>query len=216
MPVHGGNIFSFSSDFRYTPTMIVTISGHPGSGKGTVGKMLAKKLGYRYYSIGDMRRAMAIERGLTLQEFNVLGETKSFTDHQVDLWQAKLGRRRDKLVVDGRTSFHFIPQSVKVFLKVDLGEAARRIYHDRAHVRQFEASHHYRTLKQLEHGLRGRMASDTRRYRKYYQLNIFLAKHYDLVLDTTKLTPQQTLEKIIQYLGSSVRSKAGSHQKTKK
>lgn len=184
----------------YTPVMIITISGTPGSGKSTVGRLLAKKLKYRYYSIGAMRRAMAQERGLTLQEFNVLGEKEGFTDQNVDLWQKKLGLENDNVVVEGRTSFHFIPHSVKIFLAADLSEAARRIFHDPDHVRRFEASHHYKSPKELEHGLRGRIASDTRRYKKYYKLNIFLPKHYDVNLDTTKSTPTQTLIQIMNKL----------------
>lgn len=180
--------------------MIITISGTPGSGKGTVGKLLAKKLGYRYYSIGGIRRAMAIERGMTLQEFNVLGEQKAFTDRDIDAWQKKLGQTKDNLIVEGRTSFHFIPHSVKLFLKADIQVAAKRIFKDTAHVRQFEASHRYSSPTELAHGLRHRIASDNRRYKKYYGLNIFLPKHYDVVIDTTKLTPNTTLRKIIKVL----------------
>lgn len=184
----------------HTLSMIVTISGTPGSGKSTVGKLLAKKLRYKFYSIGGMRRAMAKERGLTLQEFNVLGEKHAFTDIEIDHWQAKLGRTHDNFVVEGRTSFHFIPHSVKVFLSVSLKEAARRIFHDRAHVRRFEASHRYHTPKELEHGLRGRIASDTKRYRKYYRLNIFRKSHYDLWVETTKHTPNKTVTEILIFL----------------
>ena len=180
--------------------MIITISGHPGSGKSTVGKLLAKKLRYRYYSIGAMRRAMAKERGLTLQEFNVLGERQAFTDREVDQWQSRLGREKDKLVVEGRTSFHFIPHSVKILFVVDLRSAAKRIMNDPAHVRRFEASHHYETVKDLVHGLRQRMASDSRRYRKYYRLDIFDRRHYDLVVNTTRTAPRETLANIIKYL----------------
>ncbi len=187
--------------------MIITISGTPGSGKGTVGRLLAKKLGYRYYSIGEMRRAMAIERGMTLQALNVLGEKQPFTDRQVDAWQKKLGRTKDNLVVEGRTSFYFIPHSVKLFLTADLDEAARRIFYDRAHVRRFEASHRYETPKQLVHGLRHRIASDNRRYKKYYGLNIFLLRHYDLVINTTKQRPQDTLREILSFLANPVRGK---------
>lgn len=182
--------------------MIITISGTPGSGKGTVGKMLAKKLKYKYYSIGHMRRAMAIERGMTLQEFNLLGEKQPFTDRDIDEWQKKLGRTRDNLVVEGRTSFHFIPHSVKLFFRTDINEAARRIFHDKAHVRQFEASNKYTNPQQLAHGLRHRIASDTRRYKKYYRLDIFDRKHYDLVINTTTQTPKQTFNKIIKYLAN--------------
>lgn len=180
--------------------MIITISGTPGSGKSTVGKLLAKKLKYKFYSIGAIRRAMAKERGLTLQQFNVLGETKAFTDRDVDEWQRKLGKAKDNLVIEGRTSFYFIPHSIKVFLKADMLEAARRIFHDRAHVRRFEASKHYTTPQQLAHGLRHRVASDNRRYKKYYGLDIFRPSHYDLVLNTSKHQPKQTLAQILKFV----------------
>lgn len=169
--------------------------------------MLAKKLKYRYYSIGQIRREMAIERGMTLQEFNILGEKKAFTDRDIDQWQAKLGRTHDNLVVEGRTSFYFIPHSVKLYFKTNLNEAARRIFHDKAHVRLFEASKKYTNPRQLAHGLRHRMASDNRRYKKYYNLDIFDLKHYDLFIDTSKKEPKAILSQIIQHLANVSQNK---------
>ncbi|MCX6741353.1 MAG: AAA family ATPase, partial [Candidatus Parcubacteria bacterium] len=46
--------------------MIITLSGKPGSGKTTVAKILAEKLGYKFYSTGDLRGQMAMKRGLTI------------------------------------------------------------------------------------------------------------------------------------------------------
>jgi len=42
----------------------VTISGLPGAGSSTLGKSLAKNLGWDYFCGGDFMRAYAIERGL--------------------------------------------------------------------------------------------------------------------------------------------------------
>ena len=64
--------------------MKITISGTPGSGKSTIGKLVSKKLKLKYYDVGNMRRKMAKDMGLTIQEFNKLGEKKSFTDKEVD------------------------------------------------------------------------------------------------------------------------------------
>ena len=107
--------------------MIITISGMPGSGKTTVAKLLAKRLGYEHYSMGDLRGKMAMERGISIDELNKLGEKESWTDKEADDYQKKLGETEDNFVTDGRTGFHFIPHSRKIFLKVDLRIGAERI-----------------------------------------------------------------------------------------
>ncbi len=43
--------------------MIITITGNPDSGKSTLGKKLAKKLGYKRYYIGQIRRDEAKKNG---------------------------------------------------------------------------------------------------------------------------------------------------------
>lgn len=54
--------------------MLITLGGKAGSGKGTVSKLLADKLGYEIISIGSLRRKFAEEMGLSIYEFNLLGE----------------------------------------------------------------------------------------------------------------------------------------------
>jgi len=55
--------------------MIISISGTPGAGKGTLAKNLAAELGWPVFSMGDLRRQAAARRGMTLAEYNKLGET---------------------------------------------------------------------------------------------------------------------------------------------
>lgn len=52
--------------------MIITISGDIGSGKSTTGKLLAKKLDYKYLSTGAIQRQIAEEMGMTTLELNIL------------------------------------------------------------------------------------------------------------------------------------------------
>jgi cytidylate kinase len=108
--------------------MIISISGAEGSGKSTIAKMLAEKLGWPRYYIGGIRREKAKERGLTLEEYNKLGETDPSTDLEVDEYQKKLGETQDNFIIEGRTSWHFIPHSFKIFLDVSFEEGARRIW----------------------------------------------------------------------------------------
>ena len=174
--------------------MIISLSGTPGSGKSTVAKLLAKKLGFDHYSMGDLRRKMAEERGMTLEQLNRLGEKEAFTDKEVDDYQIKLGKEKDNFVIDGRLSFHFIPHSIKVFLDVDLTEGARRVMDSNRGEESFT------DLNKAVEGLKTRIASDKKRYLKYYDIDFFDKKHYDLVIDSTKISPQQVAEKIAEYI----------------
>lgn len=168
--------------------MIITISGVPGSGKTTVAKILAERLGMKFYSMGDLRGKMATERGLTIDELNKLGETEAFTDNDVDTYQTKLGQTEDNFVIEGRLSWHFIPHSFKIFLECDEKEAARRIFLSKRHKsaeRKDEPL--YASIEEAAEVIRHRIASDNLRYGKYYGLQYQDKKNYDLIIDTTNL-----------------------------
>lgn len=171
--------------------MIITISGLPGSGKSTIGKRLATQLGYRFYSMGDLRGKMAMERGMSIDELNKLGEQEGWTDQEVDEYQKKLGETEDNFVIDGRLSWHFIPKSFKVFLTVAVEEGARRIFKKQ---RPDEAP--VGTMQDMVAQIRARIASDNTRYRKWYGVQFNDAKNYDLTINTTALPPKQVVEKI--------------------
>ena len=141
--------------------MIITITGFPGSGNSTVAKQLAKKLGYKHYSAGDMRRQMAKEKGITLAELNKIGETESWTDIEADKRIEKLGLEEDNFVVDAKIGYHFIPNSFKIWLKADIKERAKRISQ---HKRTEET---FQTIEEVEESLKKRLESDKKRYRKY-------------------------------------------------
>lgn len=175
--------------------MIITISGVPGSGKTSVGKILAEKLGYNFYSMGDLRGKMALERGMTIDQLNELGEKDHTTDTSVDEYQKELGQKEDNFVVEGRLSWNFIPHSFKIFLDCEPMEAARRV----------QASHRERPdekisddLSVIRAELDARIGSDLRRYSSIYNINHMDKSHYDLVMDTTESkSAEETAEKIL-------------------
>lgn len=179
--------------------MIITICGEAGSGKSSVGRELARRLGYRFYSIGDVRREMALKRGMSLAEFNRLGEREDFTDREVDGFQEELGKKEDNFVIIGRTSAHFIPHAFKLFLDADLDERARRVLQDSGN-REEET---YSSLEEAREAIRERRKSDELRYRKYYGINPFDKKGYDLVIDTTRISIGEVVDKILDVLRKS-------------
>jgi cytidylate kinase len=173
--------------------MIITISGLPGSGKTTVGRLVAKKLGLKFYSIGDLRGRMAMERGLTIDQLNEIGMKEEWTDREADEYQKTLGRKEDGFVIESRLGFHFIPDSIKIFLKVNLRAAAERIFKN-----QRPDEEKKENVDDILKSMKKRIENDKIRYRKYYGIDNFMDRsHYDHVIDTTNLTIEKVVEKII-------------------
>lgn len=179
----------------YAIHMIVTISGLPGSGKSTIGKMLAEHLSYRFYSMGDLRGKMALDRGMTIDELNKLGEKEDWTDKETDEYQKKLGQTEDNFIIDGRLSYYFIPQSFKLFLDVDPEVAAQRVFKN---PRPDESPKH--RVEEVQKGMSSRLASDARRYKQYYGIIYPDPKAFDLVVNTSHLTPDEIFSRIMDKL----------------
>ena len=171
--------------------MIITISGIAGSGKSTVAKLLAKKLNYKHYSIGDFMRELAKERNTTLLELSKQAEKDQSIDKELDKKQTELGKTQDNFVIDSRLGFHFIKNSKKIFLEVQLNEAAKRILKEK---RQHEQ---YKDIQESIEKIKTRISSEDKRYRGYYNIDYHNKNNYDLVIDTTNIKPEEVVEKII-------------------
>lgn len=175
--------------------MIITISGTAGSGKSTVAKLVAQKLGLKFYSMGDLRGKMAMKRGLTIDELNEIGKTEDWTDREADEYQEKLGKTEDNFIVDGWVSFHFIPHSIKIFLDADLKEAAKRIFKD-----QRPDEPKKETVEEVKEMIEKRIEESRERYKKYYCIDFLDKKHYDFIVDTTEISAEQVADKVVGFV----------------
>jgi len=173
--------------------MIISISGTPGSGKSTLAKFLEQKLKWSRYYMGGLMRKYAKDHNMTLEELNDLCLKDSKIDKDVDLYQTKLGKEHDNFIIEGRTSWHFIPKSLKIFVYVDVEEAAKRIFKDETERNEKK----YHSVEQTKHAILERMTNDSERYRKYYKIEVYDPSNYDVVIDTTGLTIEQAEEKIL-------------------
>jgi len=177
--------------------MIISLSGAPGSGKSTIAQMLAAKLGWPRYYIGGLRREAARKRGLSLAEYNKLGESDISTDKEVDEYQHELGEKEDNFVIEGRTSWYFIPHSWKIYLDVSKEEGAKRILGSLQHKNDRNEDSNIKTLADVLASTSERIASDTRRYRQYYNIDVYDKNNYDFYLDTSNLTPDQAFAAVL-------------------
>jgi len=180
--------------------MIITISGSPGSGKSTVARMIAKRLNIQHFSIGDFMRDIAKEKGISMLEIGKLAETERWIDAKLDDRMMKLGINEDNFIVDARIGFHFIPRSIKIFLTVDLEEGAKRIIKSES-VRKEEKEN--TSLEETKKNIIQRQKSEKERYLNYYEVNHLDMKHYDIVIDTTHISPEEVVQKILAFIGKS-------------
>lgn len=169
--------------------MKITITGMPGSGKTSVGRELAKKFGLEFLSIGDIRGKMATDRGITIEELNKIGETEDWTDKEADDYQKEYGETHDNFIVEGRLAFYFIPDSIKIFLDVDLRAAAERVFNDPRPDEKKRAS-----VEDEMKAMSERTESDKRRYLKYYGVDINDRKQFDIVVNTTNASREEVLK----------------------
>lgn len=175
-------------------TMIITINGRAGSGKSTIAKLLCKKLGFKHYSSGDFMRELAKERNMTLLELSELAERDKSIDEEIDRRQTALGKEQDDFVIDGRLSAHFIPHASKVFLDCEDETRARRI------LKAKRGDENNKNPDQTLENIKKREASETKRYLTYYSFNPYESSNYDLVIDTTNLTPDKIIAKIEEHI----------------
>lgn len=185
--------------------MIISFNGDEGSGKSTIAKRVAESLGYPRYYMGQIFRDMAKKRDLTLVEYLKLGEIDPQVDKEVDDYLLKLASKEDHFVIESRTAWHLIPNSLKIYLKVDEGEGAKRIF-KQLQGETDNARNEDKKVDSLENvlkSIRSRRKTDDLRYQKYYGIDIRKSQNYDLFLDTTKLTRDEVFNHVITFVKSN-------------
>lgn len=172
---------------------IITIAGRPGSGKSATSKLVASRLGYDHFSSGDLFRALGEERGLDVLRANRSAEQNADLDHMVDEKLRQIGLEDDNKVIDSRTAWHWMPQSFKVFLDLDLEVAAKRIIANMEPERM-ESENVPNDPVVYAGQLQERLDSETKRYMNLYEINPYDLGNYDLVVDTAVNNLEQVAE----------------------
>lgn len=175
---------------------IITIAGKPGSGKSTASKALAEQLGYEHFSSGDLFRAIGRERGIDVTQTNRAAEDDKEIDRLVDERLARIGETQDQVAIDSRLAWHWIPQSFKVYLDLDLEVAARRIL---ASIDPNRKQHEHIPdgPKEYAGALQHRLDLEATRYKAKYDVNPYDIANYNLVVDTETNSPGQVVALIL-------------------
>lgn len=185
--------------------MIITISGKPGSGKSSVAKLIADKLKLKHYSMGDLQRKYAKEKGITIEELCKLEAKDPKIDKDIDNYQTKLSEKEDNFIIDGRLSFYFIPRSIKIYLDCSYEEGAKRIYNDTITNKRDSSERKTKSFKEAKDILIKRVETDRKRFLKYYKVDFLDLNNYDLVVDTTNISKKRVSDKIIEFVKNTLK-----------
>ena len=170
--------------------MKIIIAGLGGTGKGTVGKILAERLGYRFMSAGEFFRNIAIELEISLSKLEQLAIDIPLYDKRVDAQTEEFGIKNDDFVFDGRIAQHFIPDSETILLTCENEERFRRIaFRDKI------------SLKEAKEVTLQRERAIKERYKNLYGILKFDdPESFGLVIDTTTLCPKDVAFKIEEFV----------------
>ncbi len=163
--------------------MRIVISGKIGSGKTTVAKKLAKKLNYKYISAGEIFRQIAKDKNLSLIELSKLAESDPSIDFEIDKRQKELSEKEENIIIDSRLGAWLLNCDLKVYLIAPLEIRAKRVS-----VR--ENVPYEKALKEIVE----REKSEMLRYKKYYKIDVNNLEIFDLIINTSKFSPDQICE----------------------
>lgn len=172
---------------------IISIAGELASGKGAVSSILVEKLNYGIYRNGEYFRKLAKEHNMDVTTFNMYVDKHPEIDIQIEKSAAEYAKTHTKFIIDARLGWYAVPESFKIYLTVDIDEAARRAFNDAKR----KETENFNSIEEQKQDLVKRYTLENERYFKLYNVRKEDLSNYDLVLDTTNNTPEEIANKII-------------------
>ena len=168
---------------------VITLSGEPGTGKTTIAKLLSEKIKLRLVTVGETFREIAKEYNMSLSDFSSFAKANPDIDSELDLRQLKQAQGGN-VILDSRLSAWVVKNdnlnAFKVLLTADLDTRVRRIM-----------GREGKKYDQVKHEILEREKSELERYKILYSANYLDKSLYDLIIDTSNLTPDEIVQKII-------------------
>ena len=179
----------------------ITLAGSIGSGKSTVGKILGKALDCEFISTGKIFRSIGKNSNMTTLQTNHAAETNTGIDGQVDRFIVTRAKSPKPFVMDSRMAWHFVPDSLKVYLYASPYTASLRVFSDES-----RDTEKYTSIRQAKEDILGRRKSEIARYQKLYQVDIDKIANYDLFIVTDGAEPDEIASIILKAVnGNSIK-----------
>ena len=171
---------------------IISLGGELASGKGTVSKILMERLNFGVYKNGDYFRKLAKDMKMDVTNFNIYVEQHPEIDKQIEKSASEYAKTHNNFIIDARLGWYAVPESFKVYLKVDINVAAQRAFEDKSR----KSTEAFTTIEEQKQDIQKRYKLENERYWNLYGVRKEDESNYDLVIDTTNLTPESVADKI--------------------
>lgn len=182
-------IKTFSPKYR-----LITISGKIAVGTTTLTKNLVNALGWKHINIGAIQRKH--DRKLKFQE-NEVGALSRTDEHEkkVDKITQQMLKIEKEIIYEGWLT-GFFARSYQDILKVLLICPHDDIRVDRV------ANRDNVTVEEAKHWIKQRESENTDKWKRLYgKYDFWDHKYFDLVIDTYKAGPLETLGKVLDKIG---------------
>jgi cytidylate kinase len=166
--------------------IVITVGGLHGTGKSTYAKILSEDLELRHTSAGEIFRAMAHAKNISVEELNKVAEADPAIDREIDQRmrsEASIGN----VVLDGQLTAWMAGDEadLKILLIAPKEVRINRL-----------AARDGLNLRKTEDKTLGREEVERERYRRYYGIDVSDPSVYDLIVDTN-LYPLEEMAKIL-------------------
>lgn len=170
---------------------VIVISGLPGCGSSTLGRLLAEKLGLKFFSLG--------------KKFKEHGGTGTETDKAINVWNSEKGDKKDfheslddmqvrlakegNIVIDAKLGIHFLKDlaNLCVWIHAPIKIRAERV-----------ASRENWTIEQALKKLEEKAKLEKELFMKVYGIDyLSQEKNADLAIDVSSERPNEIVEKIL-------------------
>jgi cytidylate kinase len=177
--------------------VVIAVSGQPGSGKTTVAREVARALKVPLVSSGSLFRELAAKSGMDFLEFHKYAEANPEIDKKIDSMAIELAKNGNVVLEGHLTAWVVRPYAdLCIYLKASREIRAKRVA--------------MRDNKSFEEALRevtDREELNRKRYLAIYGIDIRDLSIFDLVLDTTYLSINDTVRISLDFICTSLEAK---------
>ena len=174
--------------------VVIAISGLPGAGSSTISKLLAERLGLKYFSPGEYFKSHSKELSESKKALDVFksgkGMDKKFHE-SIDELQMKLAREGN-IVICGKLSIWVLKDvaDYKIWLDCSLEERVKRT-----------AERDGLSVEEARKILEERERLEVEEWKKDYGIDYReQRKMADVVIDTTTLSKEEVYKRIMEFI----------------